>query len=80
MQPTTRWIWSTCAATSCGGRMPGQWRMRIRYRDLRTPWFDHLTVSGAELGRLLDRTGWRIDRVEQGPVGRYSALLLKEDS
>jgi SAM-dependent methyltransferase len=62
------------------GRMPGQWRMRIRYRDLRTPWFDHLTVSGAELGRLLDGTGWRIDRLEQGPAGRYSALLLKEDS
>jgi hypothetical protein len=41
---------------------------------------DHLTVSGAELGRLLDGTGWRIDRLEQGPAGRYSALLLKEDS
>ena len=62
------------------GRLPGQWRIRIRYRDLRTPWFDHLTVSGAELARLLDGTGWWIDRLEQGPAGRYSALLLKEDS
>jgi SAM-dependent methyltransferase len=62
------------------GRMPGQWRMRVRYRDLRTPWFDHLTVSGAELESLLDGTGWRVDRLEQGPAGRYSPLLLKEHS
>ncbi len=62
------------------GRLPGQWRIRIRYRDLRTPWFDHLTVSGAELARLLDGTGWRIDGLEQGPAGRYSALLLKDAS
>lgn len=59
------------------GRMPGQWRIRIRYRNLRTPWFDHLTVSEAEMRELLDGTGWRIGRLEPGPAGRYSALLLK---
>ena len=43
-----------------------------------TPWFDHLTVSGAELARLVDGTGWRIDRLEPGPAGRYSTLLLMD--
>jgi hypothetical protein len=28
----------------------------------------------------LDVTGWRIDRLEHGPAGRYSALLLKDAS
>ena len=62
------------------GRMPGQWRIRIRYRNLRTPWFDHLTVSDAEMRKLLDGTGWGIHRLERGPAGRYSAMLLKEES
>jgi hypothetical protein len=61
-------------------RRCSQWRIRIRYRDLRTQWFDHLTVAGAELGRLLDGTGWRIDRLEPGPAGRNSTLLLKDAS
>jgi hypothetical protein len=37
-------------------------------------------VSAAELARLLDGTGWRIDRLEQGAAGRYSALVIKDAS
>jgi SAM-dependent methyltransferase len=44
------------------GRMPGQIRIRVRYRDASTPWFDYLMVSPAELERLLDGTGWRLSR------------------
>jgi hypothetical protein len=32
------------------GRMPGQLRLRVRYRDLSDPWFDYLIVH---------RTKWR---------------------
>jgi hypothetical protein len=42
--------------------MPGQIRIRVRYRDASTPWFDYLMVSPAELERLLDGTGWRLAR------------------
>ena len=60
------------------GRLPGQWGIRIRYRDLCTPWFDHLTVSKDEMGVLLEGTGWRINRICDGPVGRYTAILAKD--
>ena len=30
------------------GRMPGQLRLRVRYRDLTGPWFDYLIVSPDE--------------------------------
>ena len=31
------------------GRMPGQRRLRVRYRNLASPWFDFLQVSPDEL-------------------------------
>jgi predicted RNA methylase len=42
------------------GRMPGQVRLRIRYRTCRTPWFDYLLVSKAELADILTGTGWQV--------------------
>ena len=44
------------------GRMPGQIRIRVRYRDLATPWFDYLMVGPDELRDLLDGTGWTLAR------------------
>ena len=45
------------------GRMPGQIRIRVRFRDHATPWFDYLMVSPEELEEILDGTGWRLRRV-----------------
>jgi SAM-dependent methyltransferase len=45
------------------GRMPGQIRLRVRYRELATPLFDYLMVSPGELADLLGDTGWTIGRV-----------------
>jgi SAM-dependent methyltransferase len=59
------------------GRMPGQWRIRIRYRDLKTPWFDYLTVSRIEMEEMLVGTGWHATRYLDGPAGRYTAILTK---
>ena len=44
------------------GRMPGQLRVRIRHRDLATPWMDWLQLSPAELEELVEGTGWRATR------------------
>jgi SAM-dependent methyltransferase len=56
------------------GRMPGQLRVRIRYRDLSTPWVDWLQVSPEELSELLDGTGWRLSRtLGDGPS--YVAII-----
>jgi SAM-dependent methyltransferase len=40
------------------GQMPGQLRLRIRYRHMATDWFDWLFLSAAELRRLVRDTGW----------------------
>jgi SAM-dependent methyltransferase len=44
------------------GRLPGQIRIRIRFRTLVGPWFDYPMVSRNELRDILDGTGWRLDR------------------
>jgi SAM-dependent methyltransferase len=56
------------------GRMPGQLRVRVRYRDLATPWLDWLQVSPSELTALLEGTGWRLSRtLGDGPS--YVAII-----
>jgi SAM-dependent methyltransferase len=59
------------------GRMSGQIRIRIRYRDHATPWFDYLMVSQAELEDLLDGTGWQLGRVLESE-DTYVAVIDKE--
>jgi SAM-dependent methyltransferase len=44
------------------GRLPGQIRLRIRFRTLVGPWFDYPMVSRDELRDIVDGTGWRLDR------------------
>jgi SAM-dependent methyltransferase len=61
------------------GRMSGQIRIRVRYRDQATPWFDYLMVSQDELDSLLDGTGWQLQRVlESGDT--YVAIIDKTTS
>jgi SAM-dependent methyltransferase len=58
------------------GRMPGQLRIRVRYRDLTTPWHDWLQVSHAELDELLAGTSWKQARtLGDGPS--YLAIIDK---
>lgn len=44
------------------GRLPGQIRIRVRYREKATPWFDYLMVGRDELEELLAGTGWQLAR------------------
>ena len=44
------------------GRLPGQIRIRIRFRRIVGPWFDYPMVSPTELEKILDGTGWRLAR------------------
>lgn len=61
------------------GRMSGQIRIRVRYRDHATPWFDYLMVSQEELQGLLDGTGWRLERaLESHDI--YVAIIDKTTS
>lgn len=63
------------------GRPPGQVRLRIRYRDYATSWFDHLLVSPAAMAELADGTGWQVaDVIGEPGQRRYLAILEKADS
>jgi len=42
------------------GRLPGQIRIRIRFRTIIGPWFDYPMVSPAEMRDILDGTGWHL--------------------
>jgi SAM-dependent methyltransferase len=61
------------------GRMSGQIRIRVRYRDHVTPWFDYLMVPQQELEDLLDGTGWRLERVLESE-DTYLAIIGKTAS
>ena len=45
------------------GRMAGQGRLRVRYKRYRTPWFDYLFASEAEIAEILEGTGWGIKTI-----------------
>ncbi|MEE9442488.1 MAG: methyltransferase domain-containing protein [candidate division Zixibacteria bacterium] len=45
------------------GRMSGQIKLRVRYLNYRTPWFDYLLVSPKELKDILKDTGWHIKKL-----------------
>jgi SAM-dependent methyltransferase len=61
------------------GRMPGQTRLRLRYRSLTSPWFDWLFLSQRELEEILAGTGWSVTRfVGPDEDGFYAAVIDKE--
>jgi hypothetical protein len=59
--------------------MPGQVRLRVRYRTFTTPWFDYLFLAPDELDRLVGGTGWRLARVMTGEP-QFVAVLEKDGS
>lgn len=59
------------------GRAAGQTRIRVRYLDLATPWFDYLFVSRSELRGILRGTRWRIETIIDSRGPTYIAVLRK---
>jgi len=57
------------------GRMPGQVKIRIRYRSLATPWFDYLLASKKEMKQILKGTGWRAKRFFSSKGPSYIAII-----
>jgi len=60
------------------GRMAGQLRMRVRFRQYVGEWFDYLFVSRKELKGILLGTGWKAREFigSRGPL--YVAVIVKE--
>jgi hypothetical protein len=59
------------------GRMAGQRRIRIRFRQFVSGWFDYLGVSQRELRSILIGTGWKIERVFDSERKSFIAILKK---
>jgi SAM-dependent methyltransferase len=59
------------------GRMAGQVRIRVRYKDSATPWFDLLLVSQDEMRDLVRGTGWRVARTFDSGGPGYAAVIEK---
>jgi SAM-dependent methyltransferase len=59
------------------GRMGGQIKIRVRFQDVATPWFDYMFLSEPELCEVLDGTGWRLLRMLEGER-TYVAVIEKE--
>lgn len=57
------------------GRMSGQLRLRVRYRDLVGPWFEYLIVSPDEMAEIVEGTGWHIRRLVRDEGSYYVAVL-----
>jgi SAM-dependent methyltransferase len=57
------------------GRMSGQLRLRVRYRDLVGPWFEYLIVSPDEMADIVESTGWQLRRVVRDEGSYFVAVL-----
>jgi hypothetical protein len=60
------------------GRMPGQIRIRVRFKDYKGTWFDYLFVSKEEMEGVVNATGgWKIEHFldSTDAPGVYIAII-----
>lgn len=57
------------------GRLGGQLRLRVRYRELGTPWFDYLVCTPEELAGVVHGTPWRLVDIDDKDAPYYLATL-----
>ena len=60
------------------GRMPAQFRMRVRFRKYIGDWFDFLFVSPDQMKDILRDTGWKVRNIINSEDTKYIAVLSKE--
>ncbi|HXX72909.1 MAG TPA: class I SAM-dependent methyltransferase [Candidatus Acidoferrales bacterium] len=58
-------------------KLPGQLRLRIRYRKHVTPWFEYLFVSKKEMQDILKGTGWKLVKTIRSQGAVYIAIIGK---
>ena len=59
------------------GRMAGQIRLRIRYRQFLGHWFDYLFASQNEVRCIVEKTGWSISGIVESQGPGFVAILEK---
>ena len=59
------------------GRMPGQLRIRIRYKKYASTWFDYLHASKEEIEKILKDTPWMTEKFIDGAAGIHIVVMQK---
>ena len=54
----------------------GHVRLRLRYRDLMTPWWEQINIPPAEVETLVDGTGWKLEERLSEDEG-YAVVLRR---
>jgi SAM-dependent methyltransferase len=57
------------------GRLPGQLRLRVRYRDLAGAWFDYLFLTQPQLRRIVAASPWHLERIV--PFDPHYGVVLR---
>ncbi|OGD44933.1 hypothetical protein A3K69_08515 [Candidatus Bathyarchaeota archaeon RBG_16_57_9] len=52
--------------------------MRVRFRQYATAWYDYLMVSRGEMEKLLEGTGWGVERFIESEGSTYVAVIGKD--
>ncbi len=60
------------------GKMPGQIRLRLRFKKDIGDWFDYLIVSKKEMKEILKNTGWKVKKFINSDNSCYIAIIQKE--
>jgi cyclopropane fatty-acyl-phospholipid synthase-like methyltransferase len=61
------------------GKLPGQWRVRIRFHKYVTKWFGLLHNSKKEMREIFSGTSWRVREFIDSETGNpYVAVIEKE--
>ena len=61
------------------GRMSGQIRLRVRYKQYKEALYDYLFVSRDEMGEILEGTGWRATKFVAPESPSYGVIIEKGD-
>ncbi|MCL4405567.1 class I SAM-dependent methyltransferase [Patescibacteria group bacterium] len=59
------------------GRMGGQLRLRVRFKNYIGDWFDYLFVSRKEMKEILKGTGWKVNKFIDSGEHMYIAVISK---
>ncbi len=59
------------------GRMVGQLKIRVRFKNYVGGWFDYLLVSKKEMEQILKGTGWKVKKYIESGKNTYIALIEK---
>ena len=60
------------------GKMSGQLKLRVRFRNFTGPWFDFLLVSQKEMSKIVQGTGWRIKQFIEQSGSMYVGVMERE--